>query len=64
MPLAKKLDERLWEVRSNIKDGIARVIFTVFDGHIVLLHGFIKKSQKTPDKELALAKRRLHILRS
>lgn len=64
MPLARKLDEHLWEVRSNIKNGIARVIFTVFDGHIVLLHGFIKKSRKTPDNELRLARRRLHILRS
>lgn len=64
MPLARKLDANLWEVRSNINDGIARVIFTVYEGNIVLLHGFIKKSQKTPDKELALAKRRLHILRS
>jgi len=64
MPLAGKLDEHLREVRSNIKDRIARVIFTVFDGYIVLLHGFIKKSWKTPDKELRLAKRRLHILRS
>ena len=64
MPLARKLDENLWEVRSTIKDGIARVIFTMFDGYIVLLHGFIKKSQKIPDKELALAKHRLRILRS
>ena len=64
MPLARKLDENLWEVWSTIKDGIARVIFTVFDGHIVLLHGFIKKSQKTPAKELVLAKHRLRILRS
>jgi len=51
MPLARKLDVNLWEIRSNIKDGIVRIIFTVYEGNIVLLHGFIKKSQKTPDKE-------------
>jgi len=63
MPLARKLDENLWEVRSVLKGSIARVMFTIFDNHIVLLHGFIKKSQKTPGQDLALAKQRLNKLR-
>ena len=63
MPLIRKLDPGLWEVRSRIGDGIARVLFTV-DGHaMVLLHGFVKKSQKTPAVDLETAKRRLADLR-
>ena len=63
MPLTRKMDENLWELRSQIVSGIARTFFTVFDRKIVLLHGFVKKSQKTPAKELAIAKRRLKKLR-
>ena len=47
MPLVRKLDTQLWEVRSKIHDGIARVAFTVFGTTMVLLHGFVKKSPKT-----------------
>ena len=47
-----------WEVRSSIPNGIARVIFTMKNSEVVLLHGFIKKTQKTPDKELEIAKNR------
>jgi len=64
MPLARKMDEGLWELRSNISAGIARTFFTMFDDRIVLLHGFLKKPRKTPTKELAIAKRRLGKLRS
>lgn len=64
MPLARKLDEDLWELRSKVSSGVARTFFSVFERKIVLLHGFIKKSQKTPPNELALAKRRLTKLRS
>lgn len=59
MPLVRKVEPYLWEVRSHIKDGIARVLFTVLEDKIVLLHGFIKKSQKTPQSDLDTAKRRL-----
>jgi phage-related protein len=55
MPVVKKLDTGLWEIRSNIKDGIARVIFTVVYDTMVLLHGFIKKSVKTPKDDLDTA---------
>jgi phage-related protein len=59
MPLIRKVEGGLWEVRSNFDRGIARVVFTVQDDRMVLLHGFVKKSQKTPKSELALARERL-----
>jgi phage-related protein len=59
MPLIRKIERDLWEVRSNVKEGIVRVFFTVEEQTMVLLHGFIKKSQKTPKADLNLAKRRL-----
>jgi len=59
MPLVRKLDADLWEVRSNLGDRIGRVLFTVEEATLVALHGFIKKSQKTSAAELATARRRL-----
>lgn len=59
MPLVRKLESNLWEVRSHVTDGIARVIFTMHGNSIILLHGFIKKSQKIPAGELDVAKNRL-----
>jgi phage-related protein len=59
MPLIRKLDADLWETRSRLRDGIARVVFTV-EGHtMVILHAFIKRSTKTPEVELEVARRRL-----
>ncbi len=46
MPVARKLDTGLWEVRIDLADTIARVLFTVVGSDMVLLHAFIKKSQK------------------
>ena len=63
MPLIRKLEPGLWEVRSRIGNGIARVLFTVDSDTMVLLHGFVKKSQKTPAVDLDTAKRRLADLR-
>jgi len=63
MPLARKMGNDLWELRSTISSGIARTFFTVYQKKIVLLHSFAKKSQKTPPNELATAKRRLNRLR-
>lgn len=57
-PLIKSLGNKLWEIRSSLDDRIARTIFIFKDGSIILLHGFIKKSQKTPLKELELAQKR------
>ena len=58
MPLVRKLDTQLWEVRSHAPEGIARVLFTLVEADMVLLHGFTKKSGKTPQDDLALAKQR------
>ena len=63
MPLVRKLDKGLWKVRSRLPDRIARVIFTTGEGRMILLHGFIKKSQKTPQEDLELAKARLRLLK-
>ena len=59
MPLIRKMDKNLWEVRSSLPDGIARVLFTVDGSQMILLHGFIKKSNKTPQNELKTATARL-----
>lgn len=59
MPLIKALGKGIYEVRSSLKNRISRVIFTVECGRMILLHGFIKKDQKTPKKDLALALKRL-----
>ena len=62
MPLVRKLNKGLWEVRVRLTDGIARILFTTGERRMVLLHGFIKKSQKTPREDLELAKTRLRML--
>jgi len=59
MPLVEKLSPYMWEVRTKVPDGIARVVFTVDGQLMVLLHGFIKKTQKIPQKEIAAARTRL-----
>ena len=59
MPLVRKMSPDLWEVRINLSDKIARVLFTIKNQKMILLHGFIKKSQKTPNKELEIAEIRL-----
>ena len=59
MPLCRSLGKGLWEIRSNISNGrIARVIFVVSEGRMVLLHGFVKKTQKTPKPDLEVAEKR------
>src|SRR5882724_7968703 len=59
MPLCRALGQGLWEVRSSLPSNrIARVLFSVHQGRILALHGFIKKTRKTPDEDLALARRR------
>jgi phage-related protein len=59
MPLCRALGDGLWEVRTSLRSNrIARVLFSVQQGRILVLHGFIKKTQKTPADDLALARRR------
>ncbi|MBF0428314.1 MAG: type II toxin-antitoxin system RelE/ParE family toxin [Magnetococcales bacterium] len=63
MPVVRKMAPGLWEVRSQLVSRIARILFTVEEGKMVLLHGFIKKTQKTPDQDLSLTQQRLALLR-
>jgi phage-related protein len=59
MPLCRPMGEGLWEVRSDLPSNrIARLLFSVQQGRILVLHGFIKKTQKTPEADLDLARRR------
>jgi phage-related protein len=55
MPLVRKLGPGLWEVRVRLDGRAARVLFTILDGEAMLLHGFIKKGQKTPTADLDTA---------
>jgi phage-related protein len=60
LPLVRSLGHGLWEVRSTLTQGrIARIIFCVAGGSMVLLHGFIKKTQTTPRQEIELALQRM-----
>ena len=60
MPYCRSLGDGLWEVRSDLTDGkIGRVIFCIARERMVLLHGFIKKTQKTPLQDLRLALKRM-----
>jgi phage-related protein len=60
MPLVRSLKDGLWEVRSNPPSHkIARLILCFHDKTLIVLHGFIKKTQKTPTEDLETAKRRM-----
>jgi phage-related protein len=66
MPLVDNLGSGLWEIRSRLPTRIARILFFVHDEELVLLHGFIKKTRKTPrdDKALALKRKNAYIKNS
>ena len=58
--MCRPLGQGRWEVRSRLPGKrIARVIFGIAQGHMVLLHGFLKKTPKTPGEDLALARKRM-----
>lgn len=57
-PLVKPLGKSLWEIRSKLENRISRIIFIFHDSAIILLHAFIKKTEKTPIKEIELALKR------
>lgn len=60
MPLCRSLGGGLWEVRSDlVSRRIARVLFFVREGRIGVVHGFIKKTQRTPPDDLRLARQRM-----
>ena len=62
MPVCRSISSHkgLWEVRSSLPNNrIARVLFAIIDGRMILLHGFVKKTSKTPKSDLDLALRRM-----
>ena len=63
MPLVRKMEDGLWEIRTDFPNRIARVLFTVVAGEAVLLHGFMKQSRKTPQPDLRTARKRNALLR-
>ena len=60
-PLVDYLGDGIWELRSRLSNRIARTLFILSMSEIVVLHGFIKKTRKTPVQELELARRRKRI---
>ncbi|HEX3672653.1 MAG TPA: type II toxin-antitoxin system RelE/ParE family toxin [Rhizomicrobium sp.] len=65
MPYCRPLGGGLWEVRSDISDGrITRVLFCIAGDGMILLHSFIKKTQRTPMAELELAKKRMREIKN
>jgi phage-related protein len=60
MPICRPLGSGLWELRSSLgSNRIGRILFCFFDGRLLALHGFIKKTQKTPEDALKLARQRM-----
>jgi phage-related protein len=59
MPLCRPLGEGLWEIRTDLPTKrTARVLICLYQGHLVALHGFIKKTRATPEDDLATARKR------
>lgn len=59
MPLCRAMGDGLWELRTRLPSKtISRVFICFHDGALYALHGFIKKAQKTPDEDLAIARKR------
>jgi len=58
MPLVRNIGSGIYEIRSRLPTRIARTLFFVHEGEIILLHGFIKKTRKTPKEDRALAPQR------
>jgi phage-related protein len=64
MPLCKPMGDGLWEARTALaSQRIARILFCVFEDELWALHGFIKKTAKTPTSDMALARQRMKEIR-
>jgi len=60
MPLARPVHDKIWELRASGRDGIARSLYvTASAKRLIILRTFVKKTQKTPTTEIALARKRL-----
>jgi len=59
MPTCRPMGNGLYEVRSDLSNGkMARILSCIYAGNLILLHGFMKKTQKTPAQDLDLALKR------
>ncbi|QGP52351.1 Phage-related protein (plasmid) [Piscirickettsia salmonis] len=64
LPHTKAMSDGLFEIRAKGQEGIGRAFFcTVVRNEVIILHSIIKKTQKTPDKDLKLARKRLKELK-
>jgi phage-related protein len=63
MPVCRPLGQGLYEVRTTLRNRIARTLFGIVDGEMVLLHGFIKKTQAKPKQDIEIARSRLKAYR-
>jgi phage-related protein len=65
MPLVRYLTNQIYEIRTHLPNRIARTLFFIESNSIVLLHGFIKKTQQTPEADLELAqiRKRSYLIR-
>ncbi|MDM8551302.1 type II toxin-antitoxin system RelE/ParE family toxin [Desulfobacterales bacterium HSG2] len=60
LPFTRSMGDGLFEIRAKGREGIGRAFFcTVIGSKVIILHSFIKKSQKTPAKELKIARKRM-----
>lgn len=64
MPLVRKIEKDIWELRTRLSCGVARTLFTTSRNRIILLHGFIKKTARLPLDELDTTRQRLKVFRS
>lgn len=63
MPVVRKIEDGLWEVRVSLDRRIARVVFTIVRSEAVLVHGFIKKTRRFSAGDLMLARSRARQVR-
>jgi len=60
MPHVRPIGDKLWEIRATGRDGIARAFYmTASDRRIIVVHAIVKKAQKTPPREIAVARERM-----
>ena len=64
MPTVRRLSDGIFELRSELPNRISRILFVYFDEEIVLLHGFIKKTQQTPKQDFETALKRFKELKN
>lgn len=60
LPLVRKMGARLWEIRSMVSSGTVRILFTIDGNILVLLHAFIKKTEKTLKRNLEIVNHRMN----